>query len=140
MNKYKNEKCVYNEIEFDSKLELEFYKELQSRGFIFFIQEKFFLQEGYTIGDRKERPITYVADFHIPSLDMVIDTKGLVKPIDVIKKKLFEYKFDKELIFITKCPKKYKDKNTSYFSPNWIEIKELSKFKKSSKKSVLGGI
>ena len=100
-NKYHNKKVIYNGIKFDSKKEMQRYKNLElleSTDYIcnLELQKKFLLQEGYTNAKGKKiRPIYYIADFYYFDLLkdkwVVEDTKGVRTEVYKLKKKLFEY-------------------------------------------------
>lgn len=103
-NKYHNKKVIYNGIKFDSKKEMQRYKDLElleSTDYIcnLELQKKFLLQEGYTNAKGKKiRPIYYIADFYyydyIDNKWIVEDTKGVRTEVYKLKKKLFEYKYN----------------------------------------------
>lgn len=103
-NKYHNTKVIYNGIKFDSKKEMQRYKDLElleSTDYIcnLELQKKFLLQEGYTNAKGKKiRPIYYIADFYyydyIDNKWVVEDTKGVRTEVYKLKKKLFEYKYN----------------------------------------------
>lgn len=95
-------KRTYNEILFDSQLECRFYKEyLMSKlktGEIKSIkrQVRYELLPSFIYKDKKQRAVEYVSDFDVLYNDghfIVIDVKGMVKPIDKLKSKLFKYKY-----------------------------------------------
>lgn len=103
-NKYHNTKVIYNGIKFDSKKEMQRYKELElleSTDYIcnLELQKKFLLQDGYTNAKGKKiRPIYYISDFYyydyIDNKWIVEDTKGVRTEVYKLKKKLFEYKYN----------------------------------------------
>lgn len=103
-NKYHNTKIIYNGIKFDSKKEMQRYKDLElleSTDYIcsLELQKKFLLQEGYTNAEgKKKRPIYYIADFYYFDLLkdkwVVEDVKGVRTDVYKLKKKLFEYKYN----------------------------------------------
>lgn len=103
-NKYHNTKVIYNGIKFDSKKEMQRYKDLElleSTDYIcnLELQKKFLLQEGYTNAEgKKRRPIYYIADFYYFDLLkdkwVVEDVKGVRTDVYKLKKKLFEYKYN----------------------------------------------
>lgn len=106
MNKYNATKTVYNDIKFDSKLEARIYKalmQLKEEGYINFIalQVPFELQEKYeNIDGKKIRSINYKSDFVVidrNGKEFVIDAKGLLTAGFKLKKKLFEYRYNKIL-------------------------------------------
>lgn len=100
-NKYGNKKTIVDGIMFDSALEARYYQELVLRkraGDIldFEIQPVFVLQEGFTFHCKKERPITYVADFAVTRRDgflgtfiEVVDCKGMKTDAYRMKRKMF---------------------------------------------------
>lgn len=100
-NKYHNKKVIYKGIKFDSKKEMQRYKDLElleSTDYIcnLELQKKFLLQEGYTNAEgKKRRPIYYIADFYYFDLLkdkwVVEDVKGVRTDVYKLKKKLFEY-------------------------------------------------
>jgi len=110
MSKYNNKKVEVNGIKFPSKLEGEYYLfllEQQKQGIVksFEMQVPFILLDSYEIGERKVQPIKLVLDFVVEYSDGRVeyqDTKGQVKPMDIVKKKMFESRYSKELIFIGK--------------------------------------
>ena len=100
-SKYHNKKVTYKGIKFDSKKEMQRYKDLElleSTDYIcnLELQKKFLLQEGYTNAKGKKiRPIYYITDFYYFELLkdkwVVEDTKGVKTEVYKLKKKLFEY-------------------------------------------------
>lgn len=102
-NKYYNKKVIYNGIKFDSKKEMNRYKQLKLLEKVKEIKElklqyKFLLQEGYTNKESKKiRPIYYIADFYyydvLKKEYIVEDVKGIRTEVYKIKKKLFEHEF-----------------------------------------------
>lgn len=106
-NKYHNTKVIYNGIKFDSKKEMQRYKDLElldSTDYIcnLELQKKFLLQEGYTnLEGKKIRPIYYIADFYyfdcVKKKWIVEDVKGIRTETYKLKKKLFEYKYKIEI-------------------------------------------
>lgn len=100
-SKYHNKKVIYKGIKFDSKKEMQRYKDLElleSTDYIcnLELQKKFLLQEGYiNAKGKKIRPIYYIADFYYFDLLkdkwVVEDTKGVRTEVYKLKKKLFEY-------------------------------------------------
>lgn len=106
-NKYRNKKVTYNGMKFDSKKEMQRYKDLElleSTDYIcnLELQKKFLLQEGYTNAKGKKiRPIYYIADFYYYDY---IDNKWVVEDVKAskayktevykLKKKMFEYKYN----------------------------------------------
>lgn len=110
MNKYRNKKVVYNGIKFDSKKEADRYKYLlmlKNAGIItdLELQKEFVLipsqREPDGVGKRGgkikgrviERKVSYIADFvYKKDGELVVeDTKGMLTPDYVIKRKLLLY-------------------------------------------------
>ncbi len=92
----------YNGITFDSKLEMQFYRDVVlpkvTSGEIleYKLQKEYILQPGFTHNDKKILPIKYVADFQIKYSDgheEVIDTKGFPDHVAPLKRKMFQYQF-----------------------------------------------
>ena len=112
MNKYGNEKNIYNNIKFDSKKESRRYQELlwlQKAKMIndLQLQKKFELQESFKLNGKKFRKIEYICDFFYfdvkENIYVVEDVKSLAtkkNPVYRIKKKLFLKKYGKEYFFI----------------------------------------
>ena len=95
-------KRTYDGILFDSGLECRFYKEYLlpklKKGTIKAIkrQVRYELLPSFIYKNVKQRSIEYVSDFDVLYADgrfVVIDVKGMIKPIDKIKAKLFKYKY-----------------------------------------------
>lgn len=109
-NKYNNKKVIYKDIKFDSKLELNIYKEIISRGLEFELQPKFLLQEKFVLNGKNYRPIHYIGDFKlsINGIEYIIDAKGMETQVFKIKSKMFAYCYKKEIIKI-KSLKQFKE-------------------------------
>ena len=111
-NKYKNKKVIYNGIKFDSIKEKNRYMQLlylEKAGLIkdIKLQYEFELQPAFTLNKKKIRKITYIADFYYYDNNLndyvVEDVKSEITKKDktyCLKKKLFEYKYQKEIIEI----------------------------------------
>jgi len=126
--KYGNKKVIAYGIEFDSKVESDFYEHLLQLHKLdeIIIQPKFVLQ------DKQDgmREISYIADFQVGAL--VFDVKGMVLPIFSVKKKMFKVRYpDLHLSVLNKCPLKYQ----SIFG-KWVELDVLKKFRAKEKKKV----
>lgn len=92
------EKRTYNGITFDSRIEMNYYRDVlcpkMESGEVTNVelQKKYELQPGFLRNDKTVRPITYVADFYVEFADghtEVIDTKGCPDNVAKIKRKLF---------------------------------------------------
>lgn len=95
-------KRTYDGILFDSQLECKFYTSyiipLLKSGKIENIrrQVRYELMPSFTYQGKKQRKIEYVSDFDILYSNgkfEVIDVKGMIKPIDKLKAKLFKYRY-----------------------------------------------
>lgn len=133
MSKYNSKKVEFDGITFDSKVEAEFYKELQLRkmnGEIknFSIQPKYVLIPKFTKNDKNYREMTYTPDFLIEHLNgsiEAIDIKGFGNQSSEIRKKLFDYFYrDVKLIWLS-YSKKY---------GGWLEYDELIRLRKLNKR------
>lgn len=100
--KYKNKKTIVDDIQFDSKLEANRYKELkllQKSGKIkeLQLQPSFELIPSFKKNGKTFRKSTYKADFSYIDTStgetIIEDTKGFITELYKLKKKLFEYKF-----------------------------------------------
>lgn len=105
-NKYGNIKTEVDGIKFDSKKEANRYQELKllkSIGKIekLKLQPRYELQPKYKINGRNIRNIEYKADFEYIDKKtgeiITEDVKGMKTPVYKIKKKLFEYKYNREI-------------------------------------------
>ena len=109
-NKYNAKKCNYNGITFDSKKEMNMYvylKRLENDKFIDYFkhQVKYVLQDKYKNPLEKNiRDIKMILDFVVykDEIEYIIDCKSEPTLTDVflLKKKLFEYKFNKPIYCI----------------------------------------
>ena len=94
--KYKNVKCEYKGLKFDSIKERNYYiylEQLQREGKIYDLQcqVKFELQPAFIFMGKKIRAITYAADFTYYTQDgqfHIIDTKGVKTDVYKLKKKM----------------------------------------------------
>jgi hypothetical protein len=100
-HKYGAKKTVLDGIAFASRMEAKYYQQLKwlrMAGEIqsFELQPEYLLQPGYQKGERKVRPVKYIADFlvtHINGTEEIVDVKGKATAEFLLKKKLFEYKY-----------------------------------------------
>lgn len=108
--KYNAKKVTVDNIQFDSKVESQFYlhlKKLQEMGEVtrFDLQPEFILQGGFTDDwGVKHLPIKYRADFLVYYKDSdpkVIDIKGQILPEFKLKRKLYAAKFPLELVLLS---------------------------------------
>lgn len=107
-HKYNAEKTEVDGIKFDSAKEARHYadlKLLERAGVIsdLKLQPRFLLQEGFIYNKRKERKIEYVADFQYvkDGRTVVEDVKSEATrtPLYMLKRKLFLYKYGKDVVF-----------------------------------------
>lgn len=101
VNKNKEER-TYNGIVFDSKMEMQYYRDVLcpkvESGEVTKceLQKKFKLQSGFLRNGKKIRAITYVADFYVEYADgriEIIDIKGVPDTAAKIKRKMFWLKY-----------------------------------------------
>lgn len=106
MNKYHNKKIIYDGIKFDSIKEKNRYIELklmERAGLIknLQLQYEFELQPAFILNKKKIRKISYIADFYYFDNELndyiIEDTKGMRTEVYKIKKKMFEYRYKKEI-------------------------------------------
>ena len=103
-NKYHNKKVEYDGIKFDSVKEKNRYiglKQLERLGVIQNLQRqvKYELQPSFKLNGKTIRSITYIADFVYiqDGVEIIEDVKGMRTKEYLLKKKLFEYKYQKEI-------------------------------------------
>ena len=99
-NKYNAKKVVYEDLTFDSKMELNIYKrlkELEKDNIIYNLdrQVKFELIPK----NDKYRACSYIADFVFDTKDkhFIIDVKGVVLDVFRLKQKIFYDKYKEEI-------------------------------------------
>jgi hypothetical protein len=132
MTKFNAKKTTVDGIQFDSKIEAQYYLhllKLKEEGKIsgFITQPTFTLQEGFKKNGKTYRPIKYVADFAITYASgnkEIVDVKGYETSDFKIKKKLFEKKYPFPLVLV-KYVKKY---------GGWITVDAWKDLKKEEKK------
>ena len=95
-------KRTYNDITFDSELEMKYYRDVVVPGIedgtivSCELQKKYELQPKFKHEEQSVRAIDYVADFFIIYKDgheEVIDTKGMADSVAKLKRKLFWFKY-----------------------------------------------
>ena len=106
-SKYRATKVTYNGIKFDSKLEANIYKKMVELGVKPMLQVRYPLQPKFRCEGTSHREIEYRADFviNINGCDYILDAKGMETPEFKIKKKLFAYKYAKNIITIPSIKK-----------------------------------
>lgn len=136
------EKRTYNNIVFDSKMEMNFYRDVilpQVRsGNIkrYELQKQYILQPKFHNGKKNVQPIIYVADFFIEYKDgkiEVIDTKGCADSVAKIKRKMFWYLYP-DITYKWICYSKIDgDENNN----GWCEYDYVQEQRKKRKKEKL---
>ena len=104
-NKYKNKKCEYNGMKFDSLKERNWWinlENMQKLGRISELQRQveFVLIETFKLEDKTYRKTKYIADFTYKDKNgkyHVVDTKGFRTPEYKLKKKLMAWKYGIEI-------------------------------------------
>lgn len=127
-------KRTFEGVEFDSSMELYFYRDhllpLKNKGEIenIILQPVYVLQPGFLKYSKRILPIKYIGDFEVKYSDgriVTYDVKGLPTQDARLKKKMFDFVFpDKVLIWIA----------LSVQDGGWIEFSELQKMKSKRKK------
>ncbi|MCL4616984.1 DUF1064 domain-containing protein [Staphylococcus aureus] len=133
MSKYNAKKVEYKGIVFDSKVECEYYRYLESNmnGTNY---NRIELQPKFELLPKldKQRKIEYIADFALyldDKLIEVIDIKGKATEVANIKAKIFRYQYrDVNLTWICKAPK--------YTGKTWITYEELIKARRERKREM----
>jgi very-short-patch-repair endonuclease len=99
---YSTKKVKYNNLTFDSGLELYFYKLLEKENLLASLkmQEPFELQPTFKWQNKTIRKMEYVSDFYLADKKIVIETKGLLEEKAKIKHKLFKFKFPDHNFFM----------------------------------------
>lgn len=81
---------------FDSQLEAHLFSGLKKTGIPFETQKSFELQPAFRYHGAAIRPIYIVVDFWIPSLNLLVDTKGFSTEKATMKWKMLKYILVKE--------------------------------------------
>ena len=126
--KYGNKKVIAHGIEFDSKVEANFYEHLLQlhKAEDITIQPKFVLQDKQA----GLREISYIADFQIGAL--IFDVKGFQTSDSKLKVKMFKARHpDLTLSLVNKCPLKYQS-----IYGKWIDISVLNKLRSAAKRAI----
>jgi len=127
-------KRTYNGIVFDSVIEMLFYIDyivprLES-GEILSVnrQAEYELQPRFVHNNKNCSAIKYISDFDVTYSDgkiVVIDIKGMVKPMDSIKRKMFNYRYpDIDLRWI----------NFSKLDGGWVSLDVIKEGRSKRKK------
>lgn len=132
-NKYNSKKVIVDDIEFDSKVESEYYlylcKKLRNNEIKdFHTQPSYELTPKFMKNGKLIRAMSYAPDFLIVHLDdslEAIDVKGFSTQASEMRKKLFDYRYpDIKLTWISYCKK----------WGGFIEYDELKRLRKLNKK------
>lgn len=81
-------KCVFNDIKFDSKLELYFYKLCLEKNIVVEREPKFILQPKFEYLKEKVREIAMFPDFFLPNYNTIVETKGMENDVFPVKRKM----------------------------------------------------
>jgi hypothetical protein len=110
--KYKNVKVEADGIKFASKLERSLYLIIKQLNIKFTIQPKYTLFDKFRLNGKCFREIYYKGDFDLYIKDNIytLDAKGKETDVFKIKKKLFAFRYQKEII----CIKSIKQFNEWY--------------------------
>ncbi len=128
------EKRTYNGIEFDSELEMRYYRDVVERlitsGEVVSCerQKKYVLQPSFKRNGKTVLAIEYKADFVLKYSDgreEVIDTKGFADAQAILKKKLFWYVFP---------GLNYRWISFSRVDGGWVDFEVIKKGRKARKK------
>lgn len=128
------EKRTYDNIIFDSEMEMKYYRDVvlpaYNEGIIkhFELQKPFELQPKFKHNGKTILPIKYVADFYIEYSNKkvkVIDIKGMADSVALLKRKLMWYKYPElDYIWITYVKK----------FGGWIEYDYCQRLRREAKK------
>lgn len=99
---YSTKKVKYNNLTFDSGLELYFYKLLESNNLLenLKMQEPFEIQPSFKYRGSTIRKMEYICDFYLTDKKIVIETKGLLEEKAKIKHKMFKFKYPDHIFFM----------------------------------------
>lgn len=123
---------TYDGIEFDSKMEMEYYRDIVLPGVNsgdithYELQKKFVLQDGFKRNGKTVLPIIYVTDFYIEHADgrcEVVDIKGFADSVALLKRKMFWCRYPQADYRWMTYVKKY---------GGWVEYEELKKLRAKS--------
>lgn len=135
MTKYGAKKALVDGIKFDSQMEADYYiylKNEQNAGRVIEIdlQPVYILLPAFIFNGKKIQPIKYKADFLVTYPDgsqQVIDVKGKETVDFKLKKKMFQSKFQQDILCVTKAP--------LIDGGGWIDLEILKKNRAARKKA-----
>jgi len=81
-------KKVFNDLTFDSQLEVFFYKLCLKENIIVEREPKFVLQSKFEFMGEKLREIAMFPDFYLPEFDILLECKGFANDLFPLKRKL----------------------------------------------------
>lgn len=131
----KFEDRTYNGIVFDSKMEMQYYRDilcpLENSGDVTSIelQKSYELQPKFQHDGRTVQPIRYVSDFYVVYADgheEVIDIKGYPEPTALLKRKMFWYHYPTVNYRWITYIKKY---------GGWVDYEECKKLRAADKQA-----
>lgn len=135
--KYGNNKCTVMGHTFESKMEADYYLYLleeQRKGKVleFSLQPKINLQPQFRLAGKMVRPIMYTPDFKVKystGLEEYIDVKGMSTQQGELKRKMYQYQYEREggipLIWVTQSKK--------YSTTGWIDYFELKRIRRKNR-------
>lgn len=134
-SKYGNKKVTVDGVEFDSKLEADYYlhlKQLHKDGVVesFEMQKQYVLLDAYVMNGKKRQPVKFTPDFVVHYADgriEVVDIKGSKFAVSrdfPLRKKMFEQRYQVPLHVI----------GYSKIDGGWIDLDDLDKARQSRKK------
>lgn len=131
--KYNSKKIEYDGHTFDSKMECDFYKELekwQQEGKIdlYELQPTYQLQEPFVKYGKRHRAITYTPDFKVLTREgevILYDVKGFSSQQGDMRRKMFDYHYPnltlKWITYVKKCG-------------GWISVDEIKAIRRKNKR------
>lgn len=81
-------KSIFDDIKFDSKLELFFYKLLKDNNIIFEMKNKFILQNKFEYNGINIREISMFPDYYLKDYNTIIEIKGFTNDVFPLKYKM----------------------------------------------------
>lgn len=91
--KIKSKKTVVNGITFDSTLESFCYKELKKTGLEFQMQVPYEIIPAFKYNSESIRKMIWTPDFYIPSMNLLIECKGLANESFPLRLKMFKFMY-----------------------------------------------
>lgn len=91
--KIKSKKTIVNDIVFDSTLESFCYKELKKIGVEFQMQVPYEIIPAFKYNSESVRKMIWTPDFYIPSMNLLIECKGLANESFPLRLKMFKFMY-----------------------------------------------